>query len=209
MIYQITQFDPPPPSSHRREIPESLDRIVRRAMQKDRAQRYQSGDELAGDLIDVLRGGLGEMRRDEFGDADKFFALRGMRFFAPFADPELWEVIEIGSWERVAAGAALVREGEQGDFFCVLIEGEVRVAKNKKLLSVLGPGECFGEMAYLSLSGHERGATVSASRDSLILRIRVGDLGKASSDCRSKFDRAFIGILVERLNLANTRLTSG
>jgi hypothetical protein len=27
--------------------------------------------------------------------------------------------------------------------------------------------------------------------------------------CRAKFDRAFLGILVERLNLANTRLTSG
>jgi CRP-like cAMP-binding protein len=74
---------------------------------------------------------------------------------------------------------------------------------------VLGPGECFGEMAYLSLSGHERGASVTASKDSRIVRIGVFDLERASSDCRSKFDRAFIGILVERLNLANTRLTSG
>jgi CRP-like cAMP-binding protein len=64
-------------------------------------------------------------------------------------------------------------------------------------------------MAYLSLSGHERGATVTAARDALIMRVTVGELGKASADCRSKFDRAFIGILVERLNLANTRLTSG
>jgi len=39
--------------------------------------------------------------------------------------------------------------------------------------------------------------------------VKVGDLGKSSPDCRSKFDRAFIGILVERLNLANTRLTTG
>ena len=41
------------------------------------------------------------------------------------------------------------------------------------------------------------------------MRIRVADLEQATVDCRSKFDRAFIGILVERLNLANTRLTSG
>jgi hypothetical protein len=50
---------------------------------------------------------------------------------------------------------------------------------------------------------------VTAARDSVIMQVKVGDLGKASADCRSKFDRAFIGILVERLNLANTRLTSG
>ena len=209
IIFQITQYDPPPPSSHRRDVPEALDRIVRRAMQKDAAQRYQSGDELAEDLIEALRAGLGELRGEQFGDADKFAALRGMRFFDPFADPELWEVIKIGSWQRVSAGSALIREGEPGDFFCVVVQGEMRVTKNKKLLSVLGPGECFGEMAYLSLSGHERGATVTASRDSRIVRVRVGDLGHASADCRSKFDRAFIGILVERLNLANTRLTSG
>ena len=116
----------------------------------------------------------------------------------------LYLVDRIGPLRR-----AVMREGEQGDFFCMVIQGEVRVTKNKKLLSVLGPGECFGEMAYLSLSGHERGAPVSAARDSVVMQVKVGDLAKASADCRSKFDRAFIGILVERLNLANTRLTSG
>jgi hypothetical protein len=209
IIFQITQYDPPPPSSLRPDVPVSLDRIVRRAMQKDAAQRYQSGDELAEDLIEALRAGLGGGRREEFGDADKFVALRNMAFFTPFADPELWEVIAIAHWERVPAGSVLVREGESGDFFCLVIQGEMQVTKNKKLLSVLGPGECFGEMAYLSAGGHERGATVSAAREARIVRVKVGDLGKASVDCRSKFDRAFIGILVERLNLANTRLTSG
>ena len=209
IMFQITQHEPPPPSSYRREVPALLDRIVRRAMQKDAASRYQSADELAEELIEALRAGVGEAPRDDFGDADKFVALRSMRFFGAFADPELWEVVEMGAWERLPAGTPVVREGEPGDFFCVLIEGEVHVSKNKKLLSVLGAGECFGEMAYLSLTGHERSATVTAARDSRVLRVKVNDLGKASADCRSKFDRAFIGILVERLNLANTRLTSG
>jgi CRP-like cAMP-binding protein len=104
----------------------------------------------------------------------------------------------------------VLREGDAGDFFCVIIEGEMRVSKNKKLLTVLGAGECFGEMAYLSLSGQQRGATVTAAAaESRLLRVRVADLEQASVSCRSKFDRAFIGILVDRLNLANTRLTSG
>jgi tRNA A-37 threonylcarbamoyl transferase component Bud32 len=209
MIYQITQHDPPPPSSHRHEVPPSLDRIVRRAMHKEASKRYHSGDEFAQDLIEALRAGLGEAGPERFGDADKFAALRGMRFYASFADPELWEVIALGIWERVPAGASLVHEGESGDFFCIVVEGEMRVTKNKKLLSVLGPGECFGEMAYLSTEGHARGATVAASRDSRVVRMRVADLEQATIACRSKFDRAFLGILVERLNLANTRLTSG
>ena len=64
-------------------------------------------------------------------------------------------------------------------------------------------------MAYLSAERRERGATVTASKDAHILRVRTADLESASIACRGHFDRAFIGILVERLNLANTRLTSG
>ena len=209
MIYQITQHDPPPPSALRREVPSSLDRIVRRAMQKEAAKRYHSGDEFAEDLIEALRAGLGEASRETFGDADKFALLRSMRFFSAFVDQELWEVVKLGIWERVQAGTVVLREGDAGDFFCVIIEGEMRVTKNKKLLTVLGAGECFGEMAYLSLSGQSRGATVTAGAESRLLRVRVADLEQASVSCRSKFDRAFIGILVDRLNLANTRLTSG
>ena len=209
MIYQITQQEPAPPSSHRREVPETLDRIVRRAMSKEVQSRYHSGDEFADELVEALRAGLGAGRREMFGDADKFAALRAMPFFSRFAEPELWEVVRIGSWERVGAGTELMREGEPGDFFCVLIEGEARVTKNRKLLTILGPGEAFGEMAYLSVDKPERGATVTAAKDSHLVRVRIADLERASVNCRSHFDRAFIGILVERLNLANTRLTSG
>ncbi|HKU47151.1 MAG TPA: serine/threonine-protein kinase [Burkholderiales bacterium] len=208
MIYQITQIDPPPPSSLRRAIPASLDRIVRRAMQKEAATRYHSADEFADEILEAVRAGLGQPE-EIFGDADKFAALRALRFFKAFADAELWEVVALAQWEKAIEGTVFIHEGEPGDFFCVVLEGEVRVSKNKKLLSVLGAGECFGEMAYLSLGSPLRGATVTASADSRILRIRVGALEQASISCRSKFDRAFIGILVERLNLANTRLTSG
>ena len=47
------------PSSIRPEVPASLDRIVRRAMHKDAAKRYSSGDEFAEDLIEARRAGLG------------------------------------------------------------------------------------------------------------------------------------------------------
>ena len=209
MIYQITQFEPAAPSSHRHEVPETLDRIVRRAMHKDSRDRYQTADEFADELVEALRSGLGAQRRIVFGDADKFAALRNMPFFRRFAEPELWELVRVGLWERVPAATELVREGDPGDFFCLLVEGEARVTKNRKLLTVLGPGECFGEMAYLSLDRRERGATVTTSKDSHVVRIRIADLEQATVSCRSNVDRAFIGILVERLNLANTRLTSG
>ncbi|HEU4352763.1 MAG TPA: serine/threonine-protein kinase [Burkholderiales bacterium] len=209
IIYQITQQEPAPPSSHLRGVPEALDRIVRRAMQKDAAARYQSGDEFADDLVGALRSASGPARRESLGEADKFAALRALGFFKRFAEAELWEVVRIGQWQRVKVGTEIVREGEPGDFFCVLLEGEARVTKNHKLISVLGPGECFGEMAYLSAERRERGATVTASTDAHIVRVPTTELERASVGCRAHFDRAFVSILVERLNLANMRLTSG
>ena len=82
------------------------------------------------------------------------------------------------------------------------------MTKRKKLLYVLTPGECFGEMAYLSKTGNERGADVATMSDSRIIRIKTEDLDRASDACRHRFDRAFMSILVERLSLANTRLTA-
>ncbi len=208
MIYQITTTDPAPPSTLREGIPMSVDRIVRKAMQKDQARRYQAWEDFAKDLADAFRAESLSRKTEEFADSEKFNALRGMKFFRRFSDPELWEVVAMGGWEKVPAGTTLMREGESGDHFCLLVSGEVKVTKNKKLLNVLGAGECFGEMAYLSEAGGERGASVSANGESRIVRIGVPDLTNASETCRLKFERAFIAILVERLNLANTRLTS-
>src|SRR5438552_6399000 len=120
MIYQITQHDPPPPSALRRAVPASLDKIVRHAMHKEAAKRYTSADEFAEELIEALRAGLGEAK-EIFGDADKFALLRSMRFFAAFIDQELWEVVKLGIWERVASGTVVLREGDRGDFFCIII----------------------------------------------------------------------------------------
>ncbi len=208
MIYQITTTDPAPPSSLRDGIPMAVDRIVRKAMQKDQARRYQTWEDFAKDLADAFRAESLARKSDELADSEKFNALRGMDFFRRFSDPELWEVVAAGSWEKVSAGAVLMREGDAGEDFCLLVSGEVKVTKNKKLLNVLGAGECFGEMAYLSDSSKVRGASVTANSETRIVRMKVADLGNASEACRLKFDRAFIGILVARLNLANTRLTS-
>ena len=186
----------------------SVDRIVRKAMQKDQARRYQTWEDFAKDLAEAFKAESLARKSEEFADSEKFNALRAMHFFRGFSDPELWEVVATGSWGKVAAGAMLMREGDPGEDFCLLVSGEVKVTKNKKLLNVLGAGECFGEMAYLSDSSKVRGASVSANGESRIVRMKVPDLENASEACRLKFERAFIGILVERLNLANTRLTS-
>ena len=208
MMYQITNVEPPLPSSHREEIPLAVDRIVRKAMQKDLDRRYATWGEFSFDLAEAFRSGHLALRTQEVADTEKFNTMRVLSFYADFTDAELWEVMRISTWVHLPEDTVIMKDGDKGDFFCILASGEVKVTKRKKLLNVLTPGECFGEMAYLARTGHERTADVSTMSDSQVIKIKTQDLERASDACRHRFDRAFMAILVERLTLANTRLTA-
>jgi serine/threonine protein kinase len=208
MMYQITTVEPSPPSAHRKEVPPQLDAIVKKAMEKDLERRYQNWDELSFDLAEVFRSQEIWRRSDEVADSEKFNTLRAMEFFAEFTDAELWEVLRISSWQDAAPGTALIRQGDPGNYFCILASGEVKVTKRNRLLNILNTGECFGEMAYLSRQTNERSADVISLSPSRVITIRLDDLAHASDACRHRFDRAFMSILVERLTMANNRLTA-
>ncbi len=208
VMYQITNVEPPLPSSFRKDIPAAIDRIVRRAMEKELERRYQTWGEFSLDLAEAFRSAQRDSRGEEVADSEKFNTLRGMRFFSDFSDAELWEVLRISQWEDLPAGAVLMQDNTEGDFFCILASGEMKVTKKKKLIDILRPGDCFGEMAYLSRNSRERTADVSSTSPARIIKIGAEDLDRASDVCRHRFDRAFMSILVERLTRANTRLTA-
>lgn len=209
MMYQITHAEPLPPVQLRPELPTSVDRIVMRALQKSLEDRYQNWDEFSFDLAETFRSEFLYEQENRIADSEKLNSLRGLPFFSEFSDVELWEVVRIGEWQRMPPGSPLMSEGEAGDGFYLLATGEVKVTKQKKLLNVLSAGECVGEMAYLNRSsGGRRGADVSTLSEATLVFISNAALDHASEPCRHRFDRAFLRILVERLALANARLSN-
>lgn len=206
IMYQITSIDPPPPSTFRQEIPPSIDAIVKKAMSKDLDDRYATWKDFSFELAEAFRGQFMRKSDHELADSQKFNTLRKLTFFRNFSDVELWEVVRISIWRAVKPNEYVVSEGEVGDAFFVLANGEVKVTKNGKLLNVLSAGDCFGEMAYLSETENMRGADVIAMTDADVISIGTEALRHASDNCRHQFDRAFLRILIERLALANTRL---
>ena len=208
LIYQITNGKAEPPSSLRRGLPPQVDAIVVRAMARERGERYASWEDFSRDLAQLFSAERSTARKaQEFADSDRFETLRELAFFRDFSDAELWEVARVSSWRHADAGQTLMKEGEPGDNFCILAEGEVKVTKRGKLLNVLAPGECFGEMAYLAKKDNRRGADVTVTAESNVISVPTAKLAQVSEGCRNQFDRAFMSILVERLSAANLRLS--
>ena len=57
VAYQHVRENPPAPSSVASDVPEPLDRVVLKALAKEREARYQTADEFRADLEAVLHGG--------------------------------------------------------------------------------------------------------------------------------------------------------
>jgi eukaryotic-like serine/threonine-protein kinase len=205
MIYQIMNVEPPRPIQIRPDLPPRIDAIVMRALQKNPAARYQTWDEMAHDLATAL--GAEEKREEVFAESEKFDTLRKLDFFHQFTDVELWEVLRLAAWRKHPRDTALIQEGDIGSSFFILVAGEVKVVKQDRLLNVLRAGECFGEMAYLGKQKFQRSASIVSLSAITAIEIRAETLSKASEMCRHHFHGAFLELLVDRLAMANLRLS--
>ena len=205
LAYQVLNFNPPLPSEFRRDVPLELDMIVIRAVQRDPGKRYMAWNQFIDDLASVMRGSAVVSRQGVF-ETERFNTLRKLSFFEAFADVDLWEVMRFSEWLSLPKDEVILREGEVGDYFCILIDGEARVTRKRGFIAVLKPGECLGEMACLGSPGHRRTADVTALQAVRLVKIPVSAYNKATDSCRMSFERVFLRVLVQRLIQANTTL---
>ena len=89
--------------------------------------------------------------------------LRGISFFAPLPGPSLEHLASSLVPHRFDAGAVVFSQGDAGDRFYVVAEGEVEVTIDGEFVRMLGPGEFFGEIALLR--DVPRTASVAARTD--------------------------------------------
>jgi CRP-like cAMP-binding protein len=95
------------------------------------------------------------------GRNSKIDLLKKVPLFAGCSKAELAELATQTDELALGEGRVLAREGQSGREFFVLVDGTVRITKNKRKLADLGPGEWFGEIALITRG--PRTATVTAS----------------------------------------------
>lgn len=97
-------------------------------------------------------------------------ALARVPLFASLSPRHLRRAAELCEEQRFMAGATIVRAGDVGDTFYVILEGEARVVSpTGRVWNHLYPGDFFGEISLLD--GGPRTASVIAETPMVMLAL--------------------------------------
>jgi len=203
LVHRVMNENPAPPSSVRPDLPKEIDGVVLRAMAKKPEQRFETWGEFAAELSKLVSVVLPP---DAISDSEKFVALKRVEMLSVLSDAELWELANAGNWKRAGARQTIIRENDPGKSFFFLAHGQVRVTRHGRLLNTIDERECFGEMAYIRGGELPRHATVESVSDILIAEFEPDALATMSLGAQYYLMRALVRNLVDRLELANTRL---
>ena len=95
--------------------------------------------------------------------------LRNVPIFVGLSAAELETVARSLKERTYEPGAVIVRQGDPGIGFFLIVEGKVEVRRDGQRIRDMGPGEFFGEMALLE--ERARTATVTARERTRCLQL--------------------------------------
>lgn len=95
------------------------------------------------------------------GKSEAVALLKAVPLFEGLGKKELDAIYRASKEVRFAPGKTIVREGDTGAAFHLILEGTAKVATAGRARATLGPGDYFGEMSLIDHG--PRSATVTAS----------------------------------------------
>jgi len=136
--------------------------------------------------------------------------LQNILMFAGLSDAQLEQIARMAVSRKVPRHTTIVRAGEYTDSLFVIVRGGAKVMNrdaegNEVILTLLGAGECFGEMGLID--GSPRSADVVASETCELLEIAKSDFTKALAANVDLCLNIMKG-LVLRLRAANRKIES-
>jgi cAMP-dependent protein kinase regulator len=90
-------------------------------------------------------------------------AIQSNLLFSHLDDSEKSDIFDAMQPFNYKAGETIIQQGEEGDFFYIIDQGEVEVYVNNKCVTAISDGGSFGELALIY--GTPRAATIKAKTD--------------------------------------------
>jgi CRP-like cAMP-binding protein len=102
----------------------------------------------------------------------KIELLKHVPLFAGCSKKELAHIAMIADEIDFRPGKTLIREGEPGREFFVLVEGAAEISRKGKRIDTAAPGEFFGEMALVADQPRNATVTTTSDVDALVITAR-------------------------------------
>ena len=136
--------------------------------------------------------------------------LRTVPIFSELTDGDIASLGRLTSRRRFPKDTVIFFENEEGDSFFMILGGRIKVTilgddGREVILSMLGPGDFFGEMALLD--NEPRSATAIAVEETELLSLHRTDFQTVLTENRS-ITTALIKILTARLRRANHQIST-
>jgi CRP/FNR family cyclic AMP-dependent transcriptional regulator len=103
----------------------------------------------------------------------KIKLLKEAPLFEQCSKQELKQIAGIADELDLSEGKVLIREGERGREFFVIVSGEVEVRRKGRKMSTLGAGSYVGEIALLSQIPRTATVTATTPLDVLVITDRA------------------------------------
>ncbi|MEW5757836.1 MAG: cyclic nucleotide-binding domain-containing protein [Pseudomonadota bacterium] len=141
-------------------------------------------------MEDILQKRIdeGALRRVDVNDATPqrvIDLLVDNPMFAEFDTKELQAIAPYFMIFEAPAGRAIIREGEPGQFLCIVVEGKLSVLKGndggkRRKITVLRRGRSLGEMSLID--GLPNSASAETDEDSVLLLLTRNNLFRITQD---------------------------
>jgi CRP-like cAMP-binding protein len=109
----------------------------------------------------------------QLGHNTKIDLIKGVPLFSSASKQELAEIASLADEIDLPEGKVLIREGDSGREFFVLIEGTADVERAGKKVASIGPGDFFGEIALISKTPRNATITTTSPVRALVITDRA------------------------------------
>ena len=137
--------------------------------------------------------------------ADIFGLVGKSQFFAEFSQEDISVLAGYMEVYRAQPGEILIREGEEGDFMVLIVDGEIDILKKNRRgeqyhMTSAGPGMTLGEMSMID--GEPRFATCMAAQSTTFAVLTRDNMAKIILDHSGLGSK----ILVKMVTMLSLRL---